>query len=71
MDNLEIFEQGFIENPVSGEIELFSDLTHPDCTPDGKGWFYWYCFPGCLPDTEAVGPFDTSEEAATDASDEI
>jgi hypothetical protein len=27
------------------------------------GWFYWYCFPGCLPDSEAIGPFATRQEA--------
>ena len=30
------------------------------------GWFYWCCFPGCLPDGPAVGPFksETSARAA-------
>ena len=27
------------------------------------GWFYWFCFPGCLPDSEAMGPYKTAEEA--------
>jgi hypothetical protein len=31
------------------------------------GWFYWYCVPGCLPDGEAEGPFDTEELALADA----
>lgn len=30
------------------------------------GWYYWYCFPGCLPDSEPYGPFE-SEEAALKA----
>lgn len=29
------------------------------------GYYYWSCAPGCLPDSEAVGPFE-SEEAAYD-----
>jgi len=33
------------------------------------GWFYWYCFPGCLPDSDCFGPYD-SEEAALDAARE-
>ena len=33
------------------------------------GWFYWYCFPGCMPDSEAVGPFATHAEALADAQD--
>ena len=27
------------------------------------GWFYWYCFPGCLPDSPPFGPFDSPETA--------
>lgn len=32
-----------------------------------RGWFYWFCFPGCLPDSDAIGPFDTEEDALADA----
>lgn len=32
-----------------------------------SGWFYWYCFPGCLPDSEPIGPFDTEDSALDDA----
>jgi len=21
------------------------------------GWFYWHCFPGCMPDSDAFGPY--------------
>lgn len=27
------------------------------------GWFYWYCFPGCLPEGDPVGPYETYDEA--------
>lgn len=33
------------------------------------GWFYWFCFPGCMPDSEPVGPFATEAEALADARD--
>lgn len=33
------------------------------------GWFYWYCFPGCLPDSSPYGPFDSRDEALKDAQD--
>lgn len=33
----------------------------------GDGWYYWPCFPGCLPDSEPVGPFD-SEQIAIQAA---
>lgn len=31
------------------------------------GWFYWFCFPGCLPDSDAYGPFDSEEVALEQA----
>lgn len=34
------------------------------------GWFYWYCFPGCLPDSEALGPYATWQEAKAAAQEE-
>ena len=30
-------------------------------------FYYWYCFPGCLPDSDPIGPFDTEDEALADA----
>lgn len=30
-------------------------------------WWYWYCFPGCMPDGGLNGPFETAEEALADA----
>ena len=27
------------------------------------GYYYWYCLPGCLPDSEPEGPFETVERA--------
>jgi hypothetical protein len=33
----------------------------------GAGWYWWPCFPGCLPDGDAVGPFQTEREAVEDA----
>lgn len=34
-----------------------------------EGWYYWACLPGCLPDSDPVGPFDTEQEAIDDAQD--
>src|SRR5687767_4690431 len=31
------------------------------------GWFWQSCFPGCLPDSDPVGPFATKAEALEDA----
>jgi hypothetical protein len=37
--------------------------------PLKEGWYWWSCFPGCLPDSDACGPFETEEEALADARD--
>lgn len=34
---------------------------------DLAGWYWWTCCPGCLPDSEASGPFETEMEANEDA----
>ena len=51
------------------DVEVFyaDDLACEECC-DGEGhqtagWFYWYCFPGCMPEDGPWGPFDTKEEA--------
>lgn len=31
------------------------------------GWFYQYCFPGCMPDSDPIGPFESEAEALEDA----
>lgn len=34
----------------------------------GTGWYYEFCLPGCLPDSDyPTGPFATREEAIADA----
>jgi hypothetical protein len=35
------------------------------------GWYWWSCFPGCLPDGEPMGPFESEAEALEDARDYI
>lgn len=47
---------------VSFEV-FWSDETDPS----GKGWYWWPCHPGCLPDGDASGPFPTAEGAYLDA----
>lgn len=33
-----------------------------EAKPTAIGWFYWYCLPGCLPDSEPFGPFSSEAE---------
>jgi hypothetical protein len=35
------------------------------------GWFYWFCFPGCLPEGDAIGPFASHKEALADAREQV
>lgn len=31
------------------------------------GWYWWTCCPGCLPDSDPIGPFTSYTRAAEDA----
>jgi hypothetical protein len=35
------------------------------------GWFYAFCFPGCLPESDWIGPFPTRGAAEQDARDSV
>ena len=35
------------------------------------GWYWQAGFPGCLPDGEPSGPFETEQEAIKDATDYV
>lgn len=41
---------------------VFEDSTHEDLT----GWYWWVCLPGCLPDSDPNGPFESFEAAVKD-----
>lgn len=52
------------------DVEVFHSNDYPP--EDGaealeEGWYWWSCFPGCLPDGEPNGPFATEAEALADA----
>lgn len=46
---------------------VLDDWRHEDGELMGEGWYWWYCLPGCMPDSEPNGPFDTEAEALADA----
>jgi len=42
------------------------------CTIDyTDGWTYWTCLPGCLPDSDPFGPYDTMVDAVQAALDSL
>jgi hypothetical protein len=46
--------------------EIVADAFRTETAQGMAGWYYWYCFPGCMPDSDPFGPFE-SEQAAIDA----
>ena len=50
--------------------EHFFDAVGTDpIATDLVGWYWWSCFPGCLPDGEPNGPFATEAEAIANAQE--
>jgi hypothetical protein len=50
----------------TGSFEVFWE--DQENTADMEtGWYWWACFPGCLPDGDQSGPFNTSTLAYEDA----
>lgn len=41
----------------------------PDLVPPVGSWFGWFCFPGCLPDSDPFGPYASEEEAVRELRD--
>lgn len=54
-----------------GSCEVFEVVSGDHPSGSGEtlepGWYWWACFPGCLPDGDPVGPFETEEDACEDA----
>lgn len=52
-----------IERQIRG-YEIFHHPTHYTLDADQPhGWYFWACQPGCLPDSDPVGEFDTRDLA--------
>lgn len=52
--------------------ERYSDddcWSNEDGEPLEAGWYYWSCLPGCMPDCDPYGPFETEEDAFSDAQE--
>ena len=64
--SFEVFYDDADEN-LAGEPRNFD----ANGEPVRPGWYWWACFPGCLPDGEATGPFITSTHARWNAIDTI
>ena len=75
-DGSDIFPCGYFgtcEECHAKDVELADGFgsEQPLCVPCAKeaygpGFYWWYCFPGCMPDGDAHGPFESEEAALAD-----
>lgn len=54
-ENLEVF---YVDDAMVADENMSYEQT---------GWYWWFCFPGCLPESDAYGPFESEQEAIEDA----
>ena len=50
---------------VAGKVEDGYD--RDEAIHDLIGFYWWCCFPGCMPEGDPMGPFATQEDAIADA----
>jgi hypothetical protein len=57
-----------VEPNALPDCEVFyikgDEVEQSDVAP---GWYWWSCFPGCLPDCDPIGPFESESDAIADA----
>ena len=70
LEDIEVFEvdAGMIEDAEPGTwiTDALDDGANP---ADLVGWYWWSCLPGCLPEGDPAGPFDTEAAALDDATE--
>lgn len=59
-NGIEVFYRTKRENREYGVVDSDGDVLP-------SGWYWWACFPGCLPDSDLVGPFDSEADAIADS----
>jgi hypothetical protein len=58
--------EGYHQWPTSlASFEVF--FANRNSFFDQSGWYWWACFPGCLPDGDAIGPFKSARAAYQNA----
>ena len=46
------------------DTALREGQTREEAAEGLAGWYVWCCLPGCLPDSEACGPYYSEQDAA-------
>jgi hypothetical protein len=66
-DFLNAEEGSWMHEAFNADIDdTWTDEEKADHAKGFEGWFYWTCCPGCMPDSDATGPFQTEEAARED-----
>ena len=60
-------EEHALPNVEVFTVDYYLNGMETDCAV--LGWYWWSCFPGCLPDGEPFGPFGTEAEAIANAQE--
>jgi hypothetical protein len=71
MDNVEIFRMvraDFIK-PDSDSWMADRVAANEGKSAGLAGWYWWTCVPGCMPDSDAFGPFPSAAVARRDAEE--
>ena len=58
------FEVFYFDPSAEASSEVWSD---GDGEPLPAGYYWWACFPGCMPDGDPCGPFESYDEAEASA----
>ena len=54
----------------AADFNDYSLIANPD-SQYVAGWYYWACFPGCMPDSDPIGPFNSEAEAISNAQEDL
>ncbi len=71
-DGYEVFYIDEIDAAENARLNGNGTNDFVDCViADTPGWYWWSCQPGCLPDGDPCGPFDTEDEALRDCVSDL
>ena len=62
-------EHGSFEIFFNDALPLGNEMSDGNGKAMAPGWYWWSCFPGCLPDSDLTGPFAYSQQAHEDADE--
>lgn len=71
LPNAEVFEWEVPSSATAEALLRYETLQNDDDDePLEPGFYWWACMPGCLPDSDPQGPFESEQEAIDDAQNE-